>query len=419
MKYLKITNFGEIDPNAFALVGASTKRNSDSKIGMFGTGLNYSIAWMIREGIEFHVFQGEKEIQFTTNEVQMRGQSFSVINVNGMPTSVTTEMGKDWKPWYTLREFYCNAIDESLYEVGEVDEDPIGLQGWTTVYLSTDHLGMKEAVEKRDLYFNSKDPDIKIAGARIWKQNPGTRLIYRKGILIGKLTGKYIFDIDVDECDITESRTMQYEFQITDKIKQAIYGATSEEMVRWFIKNITDSDEANWSWGSSTYNKEGWQKILDGKPVCGIEEGGYYIEEIKKTGAVLLPRSMVVNMVEQGVAAHVAGSKGAHGMKDIEPDPLQAECFRKALLFLSECDYPVDYPIKLVQFRNGYICGLAEDGQIFLGVPALQSVSLCVSTLMEECEHLKTGFHDCTREFQNHLFEMWLAEKKKRFTYVL
>ena len=39
MKYLKISNKGEIDPNAFRLRGASTKRNDEMKIGFFGIGL--------------------------------------------------------------------------------------------------------------------------------------------------------------------------------------------------------------------------------------------------------------------------------------------------------------------------------------------------------------------------------------------
>ena len=37
-KYIKIESKGIIDPQAFILLGASTKRADDSKIGFFGSG---------------------------------------------------------------------------------------------------------------------------------------------------------------------------------------------------------------------------------------------------------------------------------------------------------------------------------------------------------------------------------------------
>ena len=59
--YLKISNKGNIDINAFRLMGASTKRGSD-KIGFFGSGLKYGISTLLREGIGLRVFSGIEEI---------------------------------------------------------------------------------------------------------------------------------------------------------------------------------------------------------------------------------------------------------------------------------------------------------------------------------------------------------------------
>ena len=55
-KFIKIESKGNIDPQAFVLLGASTKRDDESKIGFFGSGLKYSIAYLLRNNIEFKVF---------------------------------------------------------------------------------------------------------------------------------------------------------------------------------------------------------------------------------------------------------------------------------------------------------------------------------------------------------------------------
>jgi len=54
-KYILIQNDGEIETNSFELIGASTKRDDKTKIGFFGSGLKYSIAYMMRKGIEFKI----------------------------------------------------------------------------------------------------------------------------------------------------------------------------------------------------------------------------------------------------------------------------------------------------------------------------------------------------------------------------
>jgi hypothetical protein len=49
MNYLLIENKGEIDINALILMGGTTKREDESKIGFFGSGNKYAIALLLRE----------------------------------------------------------------------------------------------------------------------------------------------------------------------------------------------------------------------------------------------------------------------------------------------------------------------------------------------------------------------------------
>ena len=121
--YILFRNDGEIDPNALKLLGASTKRNDSSKIGFFGSGLKYALAYLLRKGIETRIFSGNKEIKLSTKRSRFRDQSFDVICVNGSETSLTTSMGVDWKGWFAVREIYCNALDEGGCSILTVEAD--------------------------------------------------------------------------------------------------------------------------------------------------------------------------------------------------------------------------------------------------------------------------------------------------------
>jgi len=48
MKYLKFKNNGEIQLEAITLLGASTKRTDNNKIGFFGSGNKFAILIAIR-----------------------------------------------------------------------------------------------------------------------------------------------------------------------------------------------------------------------------------------------------------------------------------------------------------------------------------------------------------------------------------
>jgi len=62
MKYLKIQSKGEIETEALSLMGASTKKEDFNTIGKYGSGGKYSISSLIRNGIDFKIFSGEKTL---------------------------------------------------------------------------------------------------------------------------------------------------------------------------------------------------------------------------------------------------------------------------------------------------------------------------------------------------------------------
>jgi hypothetical protein len=62
MKYLKIQNNGELDIRLVALMGGTTKANDLYKIGQFGTGLKYTLAYLFRNNIDFKILSGANKV---------------------------------------------------------------------------------------------------------------------------------------------------------------------------------------------------------------------------------------------------------------------------------------------------------------------------------------------------------------------
>ena len=90
MKYLRIKNNGLIDPLALTLVGASTKRNDETKIGQFGSGNKFAMAYLIRNGYEVQIYAGKRNIAIETVDETFRGIDFKIIKIDGRETSITT-----------------------------------------------------------------------------------------------------------------------------------------------------------------------------------------------------------------------------------------------------------------------------------------------------------------------------------------
>src|ERR1041385_3308760 len=122
MKYLKISNKGELDTRLIFLMGGTTKENDPTKIGTFGTGLKYAISFLIRNNIEFKLFCGEQEVVFNTESQEIGDNSFDEIYCNGKSMNITTHYGHQWVAWEALREIWCNAKDEGSEEKKVVND---------------------------------------------------------------------------------------------------------------------------------------------------------------------------------------------------------------------------------------------------------------------------------------------------------
>jgi hypothetical protein len=179
---------------------------------MFGSGLKYSLAYLLNKKIPLKEFSGYREVKFETQEEDFRGKSVFRIYVNGEKTSLTTDMGMDWESWFVLREIYCNALDESEASVSIVNfksiDDIPPVEDFTAFYIKVNK-DFQEVIDNWDLYFSDKRKDLLYHDSDMNQIYVGGdfSLFYRMGIRCQYNTDlKALFHYDLSWIKINESR---------------------------------------------------------------------------------------------------------------------------------------------------------------------------------------------------------------------
>jgi hypothetical protein len=236
MNYLKFKNSGIITEEAIALLGASTKRNDDNKIGFFGSGNKFALAYLVRNNYEVKIFGGKDELVITTVESKLGDKTFDVIAINGNKTSITTEFGAKWELWQAMRELYSNALDEGEGTIELVNDiDP--KEEETHYYIKmraelTDWFGKfnNYFAENKEILFENKY-------GRILKKHDDKGHLYRKGISVWHSDKASLYDYDVNNIAITEDRIVAYSWQIPTKIWNILYSCTNVEIIKNVLEN--------------------------------------------------------------------------------------------------------------------------------------------------------------------------------------
>lgn len=229
MNYLKIVNKGLIEPEDITLVGSSTKRGDSSKIGEYGSGNKFALAWMMRNDCKPFLFRGKEEIKIDTEFVLHRDNPVEVITVGGEKTSITTHMGPKWKAWMSIRELVSNAIDEDPdYKLQSVwnPESFEGIEGSTVWYIPMNN-DLATVLQSFDDYFSfERKPYFEnSAGKLFYKTKESTLNIYRKGIRCYDSDKLSHIDFDFNDIDINESRVTShgsYSIAITNFVAAGI-----------------------------------------------------------------------------------------------------------------------------------------------------------------------------------------------------
>lgn len=441
-KFILIQNDGEIESNSFELIGASTKRNDSGKIGFFGSGLKYSIAYMMRKGIDFKVFSGLSELSFTTLTEQLKGQSFERICINGKPTSYTTTMGPTWKEdWFVLREIYCNALDEENCQIIKETDIVQPSEGKTRIYIeATDEL--RKVVNNWDSYFaedrepiftsknnvytcylGHEDGSVSYQQISVYSKTEG--VLYRKGIRVYQ-NKRYMYDYGFNNVNINEDRTAKNPTGIQYAIYHLFAQFENEGYIKSVLRTAQDENKADEYFSISISENNGkwseeWVRFSNENLLVIKESSGKYVDEIQKSKCevFLVPFSFARELKKNQPSAKILGMNSMVGdvcADEIELTPKMEYLLKEVLNSLKEMNYSINHEIKVALFDDESIMGKADLKEKIIYISATtfdmgrRELAL---TLMEENEHIKSGKYDETRAFQTHIFSQWLKSMEE------
>jgi len=422
MKYLQIKSKGEINSSAFTLIGATTKRNDETKIGLYGSGNKYAISALIRNNIDFRVFSGETEIRFSTKDTSFRDQDFSVILVNGKETSLTTNMGgEDWDdPFAPIREIYSNAIDEDEDACLEICTEFLPESGYTKIFIECTEKVM-HFYNKKHLYFCKDNPNVIHATDKgsLYPYEEGFR-VYRKGILAHhRKDNNALFNYNFERgADINESRVLRDEGDARWYIPMILKSLTDKNLIKNIVTYLAggnsglEEHHGYWKTSTTSFSNE-WKEVVQSFKFYNIELEMFF--EPHETQGRLAMKTSILDAFSQEMEVDILGnSKSGVVYKKANQNEILINKVIDALAKLNSTrySYRISNPIiEYVCFQEERVLGKAEDGKILLSEKLdTYSVDEIAKIIIEENEHNKTGYSDNTRNFQNHLFNLYYDE---------
>lgn len=431
MNYLKIENNGLLDVEALSLLGASTKRGEVNKIGQFGSGNKFAIAYLLRNNYEIEIYSGLNKIEISTIDKKFRDKEFKVICFNGKESSITTEFGKDWELWQALREIYCNAIDEGGYSLEYVSK--IVPEENKTKFYIRNRAEISNFVSKFDDYFSeNKEILFECEYGKILSKGDNSKLnLYRRGIRCMETDKDSIYDYDLHDVNIDENRLVKYNWQIPSLIWNLVYQCTNKEIIRNilfqcsesnFIENIpSDFSSVNDNLMSKEYKEVLKELTLAPRGMAGLLS----IEEVAHTTiipSVLFQQAKSI-IDNDNLATKFKVYKDAFYI-DLEWDALSEASLKKALDFFEECNYtkPLNYDIKLARFDKKDVLGFADEKNnciVLSEVCIAKGIQVIIETIIEEYIHLAYQVKDETRGFQNAAITEIVALLKVKNAYLV
>ena len=419
-QWILIENSGQVELGAFTLLGATSKTDEPEKIGYFGTGVKYAIAYMLRNDIEFHVFSGEREIPFITQLQKFRGQIFNVVLVDGRATSITTAMGRDWTNWQALREVYCNALDEPEGDLEIVSHNPIGFPGMTRFYISTKGgMGQLVASDTFGKYF-CRDAEVVFelpSVGQILKPFCRGAGVYRRGIKVYESDqDNSVYDYNLDDVRIGEDRLIKHPWEVWEGIWKLVAACTDPNVIKDIMDKVMTEGwlEAHafsyWHDGGAVFNDAGWDDFLK-DTILATPVMQPFLDEIEHARTTYVSDPLLKSL-RKAFGSKVNLPSAMRGQehhnyipaKDVPAE--SRERLRQALLVLQEAGYIVTFPIDIVLFANENVLGAADPNahRIKIGLAALnREIPDIMMTLVEENTHLRYRVTDCTRAMQDAL----------------
>jgi len=243
---------GLLDIRSITTMGLSAKPNSDNPIGMFGTGLKYAIAVLVRHGARPVVWIGKDHYEFFSIEDGFRGkpyqhltmrlQKFTLTRARNTPLPFTTEYGRNWKVWMAFRELESNTRDEGGITTREAPGYAFaGVEGMTTIIV--DFADYEEAWANRDDVFLPGGLSVRQQSEGMQVLDGESSRLYYRGLRAMDLSKPTLRTYNIlAGIELTEDRTFKYEFQVKDVLARHIMQSDDDDLIRAVLK----ADDKHW-----------------------------------------------------------------------------------------------------------------------------------------------------------------------------
>ena len=212
MKFFKTWTPTILDIREMSVLGMTTKAEAIGKIGHKGSGIKFALAYLHRLGGNIEVSTPNFHIQSAIETAQVRDILHEMITFKDItegktiPANITKHAGEDtWnEPWYILREFLQNAIDENgTWEITE-DSNIQTTTGTTTIFPLLPEL--EYAWNQKEVWFQPRYTEI------VSKGSENTKGLYFHHFLIHRATDwNYSYDVTtiLERSQLSEDRQLK------------------------------------------------------------------------------------------------------------------------------------------------------------------------------------------------------------------
>lgn len=371
---------------AATTMGVSVK--GDDAIGKFGTGLKYAIAGVLRLGGSIAAYIDGERHEFTTKDFNIRGRDFRIVHHNGVPCGFTTDLGKHWEPWQLFRELASNTLDEG----GSWTREPTDAHSARTV-IQVCCREVEDSERTEQVFIAKGEPLLESTlGATVYAG--ASHHYYFRGIRAGSFPTLAPVTVDVHNGSLSEDRLLDY--------------ARVQTELAWAFRTATKFSEP-----------------FTLSVMAQRESGEFWVENVSKyslgntlpdglmTFLAARPKFVKHPALQAALNAHLRES----GRGRWEPITMDARHTALIRAGASLCErVGVDpIPLERVHFTR-------DLGDEVLAVTCMDTRDVWFSTklamlgrdeflcgYLEEAMHAMTGFSDCTRQLQNALFSLIVA----------
>jgi hypothetical protein len=412
--YLKITNNGICHPQAFTILGVSTARGEENKIGQFGSGAKMGILTCLRHAINPVIVSGESIIQFDCVQRSMGEKKYdqviAIIDGNEKELGFALEFGAiDWtKIDYAIREFVSNAKDQGGCDISVVEHiNPVSVDS-TSVYI--------EYTPEVNKYHENLSKYFLDTQEIVCENELASFKVYRKGVLVcedekqNSLFAYNIADLKVDESRNAETYMVLYR---SANALRFMDEAQAKKLVSAFVNNVecVEVEKFDPSYINTPFTnmkiRAAWKALFGDLRIISNDLFQYATKK-NQCVAVSTKAFVVLSNAEIPIAEIAGGAKGAKA--GFIPIDITTDCKRifnrvwkkvEALGLHAGKDKPKLAMFSKPMSSGSTICGYYDGGTVFIDRNHVNT-----KVVLEEIGHYVTDADDCTRDFQDWAFNV-------------